>query len=56
VTAALDALEESGLDGLNMRNLAGRLGVKAPALYWHFASKQDLVDEMASARRGSSRA
>lgn len=46
VAAALDLVEEVGLDGLTVRGLAQRLGVKAPALYWHFASKQDLLDEM----------
>jgi TetR/AcrR family tetracycline transcriptional repressor len=49
VTEALALLDEVGLDGLNMRALATRLEVKAPALYWHFSNKQDLVDEMATA-------
>jgi TetR/AcrR family tetracycline transcriptional repressor len=49
VPSALALLDEVGLDGLNMRALAARLEVKAPALYWHFSSKQDLVDEMATA-------
>lgn len=48
VPTALALLDDVGLDGLNMRALATRLDVKAPALYWHFASKQDLVDEMAT--------
>lgn len=30
-----------------MRKLAARLGVQAGALYWHFASKQALLDAMA---------
>jgi TetR/AcrR family transcriptional regulator, tetracycline repressor protein len=48
VAAALDALDETGLDGLTVRVVADRLGVRPPALYWHFGSKQDLVDEMAT--------
>jgi TetR/AcrR family transcriptional regulator, tetracycline repressor protein len=48
VQAALDLLDETGLDRLTTRALAGRLGVAAPALYWHFASKQALLDEMAT--------
>jgi TetR/AcrR family transcriptional regulator, tetracycline repressor protein len=48
VAAALDALDETGLDGLTVRVVAARLGVQPPALYWHFASKQDLIDEMAT--------
>jgi TetR/AcrR family transcriptional regulator, tetracycline repressor protein len=48
VAAALDALDETGLDGLTVRVVADRLDVRPPALYWHFVSKQDLVDEMAT--------
>ena len=49
VSAALDLLDEGGMDGLTVRALAARLGVQAPALYWHVASKQALLDEMATA-------
>jgi TetR/AcrR family transcriptional regulator, tetracycline repressor protein len=48
VKAALGLLDEVGLDGLTVRALATRLGVAAPALYWHFASKQALLDEVAT--------
>jgi TetR/AcrR family tetracycline transcriptional repressor len=48
IAAALDALDETGLDGLTVRVVAARLGVQPPALYWHFGSKQDLIDEMAT--------
>jgi TetR/AcrR family transcriptional regulator, tetracycline repressor protein len=48
VTAALGALDETGLDGLTVRVVASRLGVQPPALYWHVRSKQDLLDEMAT--------
>jgi TetR/AcrR family tetracycline transcriptional repressor len=48
VQAALDLLDEAGMDGLTVRALASRLGVQAPALYWHVASKQALLDEMAT--------
>ena len=47
VRAALALLDEVGLDGLTLRRLAQDLGVKAPALYWHVASKADLLHEMA---------
>jgi len=39
-------LNESGPEGLTLRRLAARLGVKAPAIYWHFENKQELLDEM----------
>jgi TetR/AcrR family transcriptional regulator, tetracycline repressor protein len=48
VQAALDLLDEAGMDGLTVRALASRLGVQAPALYWHVRNKQALLDEMAT--------
>ncbi|WP_185961527.1 TetR/AcrR family transcriptional regulator C-terminal domain-containing protein [Telmatospirillum sp. J64-1] len=49
VMAALAALDEVGIEGLSMRMLAERLKVQAPTLYWHFASKDALLDAMADA-------
>jgi TetR/AcrR family tetracycline transcriptional repressor len=46
---ALRLIDEVGLDGLSLRRLAKELGVQAPALYWHFASKKDLLDHLAAA-------
>jgi TetR/AcrR family tetracycline transcriptional repressor len=40
--AALALMQEQGLDGLGMRALAERLGVRASALYWHVPSKDGL--------------
>lgn len=48
VRGAFDVLDAAGIDGLTVRALAARLGVKAPALYWHITSKQGLLDEMAT--------
>jgi TetR/AcrR family tetracycline transcriptional repressor len=47
VEAALRLLAEVGLDGLTVRRLAASLGVQSPALYWHFRSKEQLLDGMA---------
>ncbi|MFB8115117.1 TetR/AcrR family transcriptional regulator C-terminal domain-containing protein [Streptomyces sp. NPDC055962] len=46
--AGLKLLNEVGLDGLTLRAIARELDVKAPALYWHFKDKQELLDEMAT--------
>lgn len=46
VEAALDVLDEGGADAVTVRAVARRLGVQAPALYWHVRSKQELLDEM----------
>ncbi|OZM83102.1 TetR/AcrR family transcriptional regulator C-terminal domain-containing protein [Pseudonocardia sp. MH-G8] len=48
VTAALELLDDQGMDALTVRALASRLGVRAPALYWHVRNKQELLDEMAT--------
>jgi AcrR family transcriptional regulator len=45
---AFAILNEMGLEGLTLRRLAARLGVQAPAIYWHFKNKQALLDEMAT--------
>jgi TetR/AcrR family transcriptional regulator, tetracycline repressor protein len=48
VRTALRLLDEVGLEGLTVRRLARELDVRAPALYWHFKNKQELLDEMAT--------
>jgi TetR/AcrR family tetracycline transcriptional repressor len=48
VQAALLLLNQEGFEGLTLRRLAKDLGVQAPALYWHFTNKQELLDEMAT--------
>ena len=49
VRAGLEILDEEGLDGITLRKIASRLGVQAPALYWHFRDKSDIIDDMAQA-------
>ncbi|MFG2873700.1 TetR/AcrR family transcriptional regulator C-terminal domain-containing protein [Streptomyces sp. NPDC048337] len=48
VDTALRLLNEVGLEGLTLRAIAKELEVQAPALYWHFQGKQELLDEMAT--------
>src|SRR5947207_1084552 len=43
VHAALALLDEVGLDGLTMRHLAERLGIKAASLYRHVRDKEELL-------------
>ena len=43
VEIAYDALRDRGLGGLTMRRLAQDLGVQPGALYYHVASKQELL-------------
>lgn len=42
--AAVDMLDEGGVEKLTMRALAQRLDVTATALYWHVACKEDVLD------------
>ncbi|MEJ0073415.1 MAG: TetR/AcrR family transcriptional regulator C-terminal domain-containing protein [Candidatus Saccharibacteria bacterium] len=49
IDAALELLKEDGLGNITLRKLADRLDLRAPALYWHFKSKEELVDYMAEA-------
>jgi AcrR family transcriptional regulator len=44
VDAALQVLDEGGLDQLSMRHIARTLGTTAGALYWHVGSKDGLLD------------
>jgi len=45
---ALELLNEIGLEELTLRRLASQLGIQAPTLYWHFKSKEALINEMAT--------
>jgi AcrR family transcriptional regulator len=48
IQTAFDILaEKRSIEGLSMRNLAHALNVKAPAIYWYFKDKQDLLQNMA---------
>ena len=49
ITAALALLDEVGFNDLSLRKLAAKLNRKPPALYWHFANKESLIDYMAEA-------
>jgi AcrR family transcriptional regulator len=40
---ALDLFTEKGFDGTSLREIAERLGVTKAALYYHFASKDDIL-------------
>jgi AcrR family transcriptional regulator len=43
VQAAIELLDDEGLEGLNMRALGRRLGSAATAVYWHVGSKENLI-------------
>jgi AcrR family transcriptional regulator len=47
VDAALELINEEGLDALSMRALADRLEVKAASLYWHVRDRRELLELLA---------
>jgi AcrR family transcriptional regulator len=47
VEAALELVDDAGLEGLSMRALADRLQVKASSLYWHVRDRDELLDLLA---------
>src|SRR5436190_12562377 len=44
--AALDALERGGLAAVAVEPLARALGVTKGSFYWHFRTRQELIDAM----------
>jgi TetR/AcrR family transcriptional regulator, tetracycline repressor protein len=46
IERALMLADTDGLDALTIRKLAQHLGVTPMALYWHFRSKEDLLEEV----------
>ncbi|GAA1674481.1 hypothetical protein GCM10009733_084310 [Nonomuraea maheshkhaliensis] len=44
VRAALDLLDEEGIDGLSMRKLGAKLSAGATSLYWYVANKDELLE------------
>ncbi|WP_018681127.1 TetR/AcrR family transcriptional regulator C-terminal domain-containing protein [Actinokineospora enzanensis] len=45
--AALTMIDSAGLPGLSMRALAAELGVRAPSLYSHYQTKDELLGDLA---------
>lgn len=49
IQAALEILDQKGLDDLSIRDIAHRIHRQGPAIYWYFKNKETLVDFMAEA-------
>lgn len=45
--AALEVVDDEGIDGLTVQLVARKLGVKAPSLYYHFKDKSEMLEEVA---------
>jgi AcrR family transcriptional regulator len=46
LAAAWESAHEHGLGAFTLRDVAARVGMRAPSLYWHFDSKMALYDAM----------
>src|ERR1700733_14053703 len=44
--AAWEIARAEGLAGLSLRDLAARIGMRPPSLYWYFDSKRAIYDAM----------
>ncbi|MGH7860685.1 MAG: TetR family transcriptional regulator, partial [Candidatus Dormibacteraceae bacterium] len=49
VAAALEVIDQGGLDHLSMRSLADHLQVKAASIYWHVRDRRELLELVAAA-------
>lgn len=49
IKAALQLLQEQGIEGVTLRKLMKPLNVGAPAIYWRFKEKRELLEAMAEA-------
>lgn len=47
VSAAIELMNQNGLDAVSLRAIAAQLGIRQPGLYHHFASKAELLDAVA---------
>src|SRR5262249_43379417 len=45
--AALNIIDEQGLQNFNLALVANKLGVRAPSLYYHFRDKSEILTEVA---------
>jgi AcrR family transcriptional regulator len=52
IESALAIIDDAGLSSLTMRSIAGRLGVDAAALYYHFRNKEAVLDAVIEAAMG----
>ena len=48
ILAALELASENGLKSISMAQIAGKVNIKAPSLYNHFRSKDELIKAMYS--------
>jgi TetR/AcrR family transcriptional regulator, tetracycline repressor protein len=48
VAAAIEVLDDRGLEGLSMHAIAARVGVRQPALYHHVGDKSELLAAVAA--------
>ena len=46
IYATLELAAAYGMKAVSMAQIADRVGIKAPSLYNHFASKEELIREM----------
>ncbi|MBR3102452.1 MAG: helix-turn-helix transcriptional regulator, partial [Lachnospiraceae bacterium] len=56
IYATLELAAESGMKGVSMSQIAEKIGIKAPSLYNHFRSKNEIIKAMYSFLRDQAQA
>ncbi len=56
IYATLELAAENGIKGVSMSQIADKVGIKAPSLYNHFRSKDEIIKEMYGFLRDQARA
>ena len=46
IYATLELASAKGMQGVSMSQIADKVGIKAPSLYNHFKSKDEIIQEM----------
>ncbi|MBP5793152.1 MAG: helix-turn-helix transcriptional regulator, partial [Spirochaetaceae bacterium] len=55
INATLELASEYGLATVSMNQIAEKLGITKPALYKHFASREEIIKSMYSFLRGQAK-
>ena len=55
INATLELASEYGLAAVSMNQIAEKLGITKPALYKHFASREEIIKAMYSFLRGQAK-
>jgi AcrR family transcriptional regulator len=53
---ALHLFSENGYNGVSVRDICGKVGIRESTIYYHFKNKQDILDQLSDAFLSSAKA